>query len=107
MLSVLPLALLLSGCEMTVAVKGMIGKDELLMGSLTHYSDGGTIEIYGGARTHCVGNFRYRMREQVRSGHGTMVCDDRRLGPFEFVLNDMRHGAGTGLLNDTPYSFTF
>lgn len=107
MLAILPLAVLLPGCDMTVVVKGMLGKDEILMGSLTHYSDGGTVELYGGPHTHCVGNFTYRLVEKIRGGQGTLVCDDRRIGPFRFVLRDMRHGAGEGVLNGVPYSFTF
>ena len=99
---------LLTGCETTIAVSGILGAGEALSGSLTHYSDGGTIELFGGPRTHCVGNFTYRRagNKQTR-GQGTLVCDDRRLGPFDFTLKDMIHGAGSGTLAGQSYSFTF
>ncbi|KRB86333.1 hypothetical protein ASE00_06345 [Sphingomonas sp. Root710] len=93
---------------MTVAVKGVLGADEALSGSLTQYSDGGTIELFGGARTHCVGSFTYkRGAKDALFGRGMLVCDDRRSGPFSFALKGMKHGSGTGTLSGQPYSFTF
>lgn len=101
-------AFLLTACDMTMAVKGVLGADEALSGSLTHYSDGGTIELFGGPRTHCVGNFTYkRGGKEAIFGRGTLVCDDRRAGPFSFTLKGMKHGSGTGSLSGQPYSFTF
>lgn len=97
----------LAGCEMTVEVQGMLGTEETLTGSLTYYSDGGTIELFGGPRTHCLGNFRYRRTRSETIGHGTMLCDDRRSGPFRFLIKGRKHGEGTGTLNDIPYSFRF
>lgn len=92
---------------MTVDVHGMLGETESLTGSLTHYSDGGTIELFGDGRTHCVGNFRYRRTNREIAGHGMMVCDDRRSGPFRFTMKDRKRGSGSGTLNGTPYSFSF
>ena len=67
---------LLAGCEMTVAVTGMLGDSEALSGSLTHYDDGGTIELYGARGTHCAGNFLYQRSRTSRSdGSGTLTCD--------------------------------
>lgn len=100
--------LMLAGCETTLAVSGMLGVDERLSGSLTHYSDGGTIELFGGPGTHCVGNFTYnRGGKMTASGQGMLVCDDRRLGPFNFTLKGRAHGFGAGNLAGRPYSFTF
>ena len=99
---------LLAACDMTVAVSGMLGDGEKLSGSLTQYLDGGTIEIFGGPRTHCVGNFSYHRKEHSDTdGGGTLVCDDRRMGSFTFVLSGMKHGRGSGTLNGEPYTFTF
>jgi len=101
-------ALLLTACDMTMTVKGVLGADEALSGSLTQYSDGGTIELFGGPRTHCVGSFTYKHGgKDAILGQGTLVCDDRRSGPFGFTLKGMRHGSGTGTLSGQPYSFTF
>jgi hypothetical protein len=96
----------LAGCEMTVEVHGVSG-EETLAGSLTHYDDGGIIELFGGPRTHCVGNFRYRRADCETIGHGMMVCDDRRSGPFRFSMQNWRHGSGAGTLNGIAYSFHF
>lgn len=101
------LLLSLSACDMTVDVQGMLGDGEPLTGSLTHYSDGGTIELFGGPRTHCVGNFTYHRSSRETSGNGTLVCDDRRAGSFQFRLKGARHGKGKGLLNGVAYSFRF
>ena len=99
---------LLAGCEMTVAVTGMLGDSEALSGSLTHYDDGGTIELYGARGTHCAGNFLYqRSRTSPSDGSGTLTCDDRRSGPFTFALHGARHGSGFGTLNGQHYRFSF
>ena len=100
--------ILLASCDMTVAVSGMLGESETLSGSLTQYSDGGTIELFGGPHTHCLGNFSYRRAERTNiDGAGTLVCDDRRMGSFSFELSGIKHGRGTGTLNGESYSFTF
>jgi hypothetical protein len=99
--------LVLPGCEMTVEVEGMLGGSEVLSGSMTLYDDGGTIELFGSPKTHCVGNFGYRRQGRETKGLGTLVCDDRRMGPFGFSLKGTRHGEGTGTLNGTPYRFRF
>ncbi len=97
----------LAGCEMDVTVTGMLGADEPLTGSMTQYADGGTIELFGGPRTHCVGNFTYGRGKDRFDGGGTLVCDDRRMGPFTFRLDGMKHGRGTGSLSGVPYRFSF
>ena len=99
--------LLLPACEMTIEVDGTMGGNEKLTGSMTHYADGGTIELFGGPKTHCVGNFSYRRQGREMKGEGTLVCDDRRMGPFGFSLEGPRHGEGPGTLNGTPYRFRF
>jgi hypothetical protein len=98
---------LLAGCETTVEVQGMLGESETLTGSLTQYSDGGTIELFGEPKTHCLGNFSYRRIRNVVAGQGMMLCDDRRSGPFRFTMTERRHGSGTGTLNGIDYSFRF
>jgi len=99
--------LMLAGCDMTVDVQGLLGEDEPLVGSLTHYSDGGTIELIGGPRTHCVGSFTYSRSRRGLSGKGALVCNDRCSGPFQFVMKGARHGQGQGLLSGVTYSFRF
>jgi hypothetical protein len=99
---------LLAGCETTVAVTGLLGDSEALSGSLTHYDDGGTIELYGAPGTHCVGNIQYRRSRDSRSdGDGVLVCDDRRSGPFTFTLDGPNHGSGSGILSGQRYRFSF
>ena len=99
---------LLAGCETTFAVTGTLGASEALSGSLTHYDDGGTIEMYGAPGTHCAGNFRYRRSRTSRSdGSGMLTCDDRRSGPFTFALDGAQHGSGVGTLNGQRYRFSF
>jgi len=105
-LLVLPLFLLTS-CDATMQLAGTLDDGTPLSGSITQYSDGGTIELYGAASIHCVGNFQYRQTNRFRGGIGTLVCDDRRSGPFRFTLRNMKHGSGTGMLGDQPLAFSF
>ena len=75
----LPL-LLLAGCDTTVEVNGLLAGEEKLTGSLTHYSDGGTIELFGGPKTHCVGNFIYNKSAAGPAGSagpGSGACPSR------------------------------
>lgn len=102
----LPL-LLLPACDMTVEVQGLLGGIQALAGSMTLYSDGGTIELYGDPKTHCLGNFDYRRQGNEQRGEGTLVCDDRRMGPFSFAFSGPRHGVGHGTLGGIGYSFRF
>lgn len=106
MTALLPM-IALAGCEMDVDVTGMLGVDEPLTGSMTQYSDGGTIEVFGGPRTHCIGNFTYGRGKNRFEGDGMLVCDDRRMGPLSFRLDGMKHGRGSGTLNGIAYRFSF
>ncbi|WP_340317160.1 hypothetical protein [Rhizorhabdus argentea] len=99
--------LMLASCDATVKVAGALGDGTPVSGSLTQYSDGGTIELYGAPRMHCVGSFRYRQANRIPGGAGTLICDDRRSGPFRFAMRDMKHGSGTGTLGDQPLAFSF
>ena len=100
--------LLLTGCETTRSVSGMLGEGEALSGSITFYTDGGTIEMFGGARTHCVGSFQYRRAGAMPvGGDGHLICDDRRSGPFSLGLHGADRGKGAGMLTDRRYQFRF
>lgn len=90
-----------------VKVTGTLGDDTALSGSLTHYSNGCTIELYGMPSTHCVGNFRHRQVSRLPGGVGALICDDRCSGPFSFTMRDMKHGSGTGRLGDQTLVFSF
>ena len=96
---------LLSGCSMTLPVKGQMHKsDETFKGTATGYIDGGgdlTIILNKGAR--CTGNFVYVTR---RNGEGVFKCDDGRSGPFKFVSTGTR-GTGYGDLDGERFTFTF
>lgn len=85
----------------------MLGTSELLTGSISQYDDGGTIEIFGAPGTRCTGNFDYVRSRQGIDGSGMLVCDDRRTGPFRFVVSGMKHGAGSGSLAGVPLRFRF
>ena len=41
---------------MTVGVMNILEDSEATSGSLTHYDDGGMIELYGARGSHCAGN---------------------------------------------------
>ena len=103
---ILPIVMI-TGCHMTVDVVGKLGADEALSGSLTHYDDGGTIELTGNPGTHCIGNFTYRRRDEGVEGSGTMLCSDRRSGPLHFLINGMKHGAGSGLIGGQQFTIRF
>ena len=93
---------------MTFDVTGVLGENEKLTGAMTRYGDGGTIELFGGPRTHCLGSFHYFHKDRmVAGGEGMLMCDDRRVGPFRFVLKGVKHGSGSGTLSGQPYSFSF
>lgn len=96
---------LLSGCSMTLPVKGnMQDSPETFTGTATGYMDGGgdlTIVTTTGVR--CTGNFVYVTR---RNGEGVLKCDDGRSGPFEFVSTG-RRGTGFGDLSGQRVTFTF
>ena len=96
---------MLSGCSMTLPVKGQMQKsDETFTGTATGYIDGGgdlKINFING--TKCTGNFVYVTR---RNGEGVFKCDDGRSGPFEFVSTGTR-GTGFGDLSGQRFTFTF
>lgn len=98
-------AIALSGCSMTLPVRGQVGATgETFTGSATGYSDGaGDLQIVSTRGARCTGSFVYVTRRQ---GSGTFTCSDGRTGPFTFVSTGTR-GTGSGSLNGVPVTFTF
>lgn len=96
---------LLSGCSMTLPVRGVIqNSDETFTGTATGYIDGGgDLTIISNKGANCTGNFVYVTR---RNGEGVFKCDDGRSGPFEFVSTGTR-GTGFGDLGGQRFTFTF
>lgn len=98
-------ALALSGCAMTLNVRGQsAGGDETFTGTATGYMDGaGTLTITSNKGRQCTGDFVYM---NSRQGAGTFTCNDGASGPFNFVSTGQR-GTGTGTIGDTKFTFTF
>ncbi|MBD3768470.1 MAG: hypothetical protein IE928_11120 [Gammaproteobacteria bacterium] len=96
---------LLSGCSMTLPVRGNVqGSDETFTGTATGYMDGGgDLTIVTNTGVKCTGNFVYVTH---RNGEGVFKCDDGRSGPFEFVSTGTR-GTGFGDLGGQRVMFTF
>lgn len=101
----LALALVLSGCSMTLPVSGqMQSGDESFTGTATGYSDGGgNLRIVSSRGRTCDGNFVY---VTGRNGEGVFTCSDGQSGPFTFVSTGTR-GTGTGTIGGKPFTFTF
>lgn len=101
----LPAALLLSGCSMTLPVRGnVIATGETFLGTATGFLDGaGTLTIRSSKGAVCEGRFVYVTR---REGEGTATCSDGRAGPFRFVSTGTR-GTGTGGFGRDRVVFTF
>jgi len=98
-------ALVVSGCAMTLPVKGQASDgSETFTGSATGYADGaGTLTITSSKGRKCTGDFVYVSR---REGSGTFTCTDGASGPFTFVSTGTR-GTGTGTLGGKAFTFTF
>ena len=103
--SFLAIAALLSGCSMTLAVRGQVqNSDEMFTGTATGYMDGGgNMTLVSSKGAVCKGNFVYVTR---RNGEGVFNCDDGRSGPFQFVSTGTR-GTGYGDLGGQRFTFTF
>lgn len=98
-------AVLLSGCAMTLPVRGQSNDGrEVFAGSATGYMDGGgTLTLSSNRGRRCQGTFVYVTN---RKGSGTFTCSDGNSGPFEFVSTGTR-GTGTGNIGGKPFTFTF
>lgn len=96
---------IVSGCSMTLPVKGQLANgSETFTGSATGYLDGaGVLTIKSNKGTSCTGNFVYVTH---RYGEGTFICKDGRSGPFTFVSTGTK-GTGTGKLGNRTFTFTF
>ncbi len=95
----------LSGCAMTLAVRGQASDGtETFTGSATGYADGGgTLAITSSRGRSCTGDFVY---VNGREGSGTFICNDGTSGPFTFVSTGTR-GTGTGTIGGKPFTFSF
>jgi hypothetical protein len=104
-LTILPAALLLASCSMTLPVTGQVqSTGETFSGSATGKMDGaGHLTIVSSKGATCRGNFVY---VSSREGEGTFNCSDGRSGPFTFVSTGSR-GTGKGTLDGQPFIFTF
>ncbi len=103
---VVPLVgLVISGCAMTLPVRGQLGSGaETFKGTATGYLDGGgTLKITSNKGRVCEGTFVYVSN---RHGEGTFNCSNGQSGPFSFVSTGMR-GTGTGTIGGKAFTFTF
>lgn len=100
----LPL-LLISGCALTLPVKGQLASGtETFTGTATGYADGGgDLKISSNRGRTCQGTFVYT---SGRRGSGTFTCSDGNSGPFEFVSTGTR-GTGTGTIGGEAFTFSF
>ena len=99
------LAIGLSGCSLTLPVRGQVqNSDEAFTGSATGFMDGsGNLSIVTSKGTVCSGDFVY---VTSRTGEGVFTCNDGRSGPFRFVSTGSR-GTGYGSLGGQNLTFTF
>lgn len=99
------LCLVLSGCGMTLPLKGQTTSgDETFVGKATGYAGGGgTLELTSSKGRKCTGTFVYVTR---RNGEGTFVCQNGQSGSFTFVSTGI-FGTGTGTIGGTSFTFTF
>lgn len=105
-LALIALAGFLSGCSLTLPVRGnLLDSDETFSGSATGYPDGsGVLTVRSSDGTVCRGEFIYETR---RKGAGTFHCTDGRTGPFQFVSTGTS-GNGWGEFGDKQkFVFTF
>lgn len=98
-------AVMLSGCAMTLPLKGQTeAGDETFSGKATGYADGGgTLELTSNKGLKCSGDFVYVTR---RNGEGTFTCSNGQSGAFSFVSTGVR-GTGTGSIGARRFTFTF
>ncbi|MFC5755282.1 MULTISPECIES: lipoprotein [unclassified Rhizobium] len=99
------LVALLSGCAMTLPLKGQTESgDEKFTGKATGYADGaGTLELTSTKGLKCNGNFVYVTH---RNGEGTFTCSNGQSGSFTFVSTGVR-GTGSGSIGSRKFTFTF
>ena len=87
--------LLLSGCSLTLPVRGRVeGTNEMLVGEATGFMDGsGRISLMGSDGRDCMGAFQYGASR--RSGTGIFTCTDGATGTFAFNSTGQQ-GTGFG-----------
>jgi len=104
-ITALALMVSLTGCGMTLPVRGQAGDgSETFTGSATGYLDGGgNLTITSNRGRKCEGTFVYVTN---REGSGTFTCSDGTSGPFTFVSTGTR-GTGTGTIGGKPFTFSF
>ena len=95
----------LSGCSLTLPVRGQVqNSDETFTGTATGHMDGaGNLGIVSSKGAVCDGDFVY---VTPRRGEGVFTCGDGRSGPFQFVSTGSR-GTGHGSLGGQNFTFTF
>jgi len=105
MIAIVIMATALTGCSMTLPVRGLIqNSNETFTGTATGYTDGsGDLTLVSNMGATCTGNFVYVTR---RNGEGVFQCSDGRSGPFTFVSTGSR-GTGQGDLGGDRFTFTF
>jgi hypothetical protein len=99
------IGLLLTGCSMTLPVKGGFESGAVTFtGTATGYMDGsGTLKLVASNGLTVAGTFIYVTR---REGQGTFTASDGRSGSFQFVSTG-RRGTGTGNLGTDRVTFSF
>ncbi len=99
--------IVLSGCSVTLPVRGEIGKgQERFLGTTTGYMDGtGVLLITTESGVRCKGEWQYVQRPIA--GLGTFACQDGRTGGFDFT-SDGPSGIGIGRTNKKePFKFSY
>jgi hypothetical protein len=98
-------ALILSGCGMTLPLKGQTESgDETFTGKATGYVDGGgTLDLTSNKGLKCSGTFVYVTH---RNGEGTFTCSTGQSGSFSFVSTGTR-GTGSGSIGSRKFTFSF
>jgi len=66
-----------------------------------YFSGGGILTLTTNQGVTCQGEYTNTDRHQ---GNGTVVCEDGRLGSFDFVASGFS-GNGSGLIDTKPFAF--
>ncbi len=104
-LAVTLLPAILCACSVTLPVRGSVDTTgETFTGTATGRLDrSGTLTLVSSKGVTCRGDFVY---VNSRQGNGTVVCDDKRAGPFDFNSTGSR-GTGVARLGRDTAVFTF
>lgn len=89
--------------SMNLPIHGAVtNSTEVFSGMATvHFLGNGSLTLTTNKGVTCTGDFVHASQQ---TGHGTVVCDDGRLGVFEFVTAGFT-GSGAGMIGAEHFDF--